>query len=229
MSTNFSKNLSTLNEYVKNRIKEFEKLGKIGETTFNFKPFLDVELKANVKTELLFCISTANSSAVSGIKFQKALENLDLEKLSEDNIEELMRKAGVRFSSKKAVYARKALDNFEYVKIAMEMEDKEARNFIVKKFKGIGYKEASHFLRNIGRKNLAIIDRHVIKWLEERGVETKLKTKLKTKSKTKSQAKSLTPKNYERLERVLKEFAKDVSLAEFDLLIWSSITGKVLK
>ncbi len=228
MSTNtfFNHFSNPFSRYVKNRIKEFEKLGKSGETTFNFKPFLDLELKANIKTELLFCISTANSSAISGIKFQKALENLNLEKLSEDNIEELMRKAGVRFSGKKAVYARKALDNFEYIKLAMEMEDMEARNFIVKKFKGIGYKEASHFLRNIGRKNLAIIDRHVIKWLEEKGVEIKLN---ETKSKAKSQTKSLTPKNYERLERVLKEFAKDISLAEFDLLIWSSITKKVLK
>jgi thermostable 8-oxoguanine DNA glycosylase len=37
---------------------------------FNFKPFLDAEYKADLFSELCFCLLTANSSASLGIKAQ---------------------------------------------------------------------------------------------------------------------------------------------------------------
>lgn len=78
-------------------------------------------------------------------------------------------------------------------------------------------KEASHFLRNIGYKNLAIIDFHILDLLEE--------YKLIEKPKT------LSPKNYIEIENVLRELAQktNTKLGELDLYLWYKETGKILK
>ncbi len=203
---------SEVMEYVKKRVEEFERLGKEGRTVFNFRPFLDLKLKANVKTELAFCISTANSSALSGLKFQKSLEDLNLDNLSVDEIEGLMRSAGVRFARRKAYYVKEALERFEIIERALSMNDFEARKTLLK-IKGFGMKESSHFLRNLGRKNVAIVDRHVLRWLSEKGYSFKL------------------PRDYVKAELALSVIAEGMglTLAELDLLIWFEMTGKVLK
>jgi len=169
-----------------------------------------LKLKATIKTELAFCISTANSSALAGIRFQKSLESLDVSKLTPKDFEALMRSAGVRFAKRKAEYVFEALKNFDSVEMALKLKSADARRILVKNVKGLGYKEASHFLRNLGRRDVAIIDRHVLRWLGEEKV---------------------TPKNYERLERRLKKIAEGmgVDLAELDLRIWFEMTGRVLK
>ena len=197
---------------ISRRIKEFERLGKYGETTFDFRPFLDLKFKATSETELAFCISTANSSALSGLKFQKSLEGLSLNDLSVEEIERLMRESGVRFASRKAEYIKIAIDKFDVVERAVKLDDFSARRELLK-LKGLGMKESSHFLRNVGRKNLAIVDRHVLRWLEGEGYKFKL------------------PKDYTKAEEVLRRIAKEkrLTLAELDLIIWFEMTGKVLK
>lgn len=199
--------------YIERRIREFQRLGKKGETIFDFSPFLNLRLKATIKTELVFCICTANSSAVSGLRVQKALEHRDPEDLKPNEWENLLRRSGVRFYRKKAMYIRMAIRVYE------EIEDlirSGAREELVKLVKGLGYKEASHLLRNVGNE-YAIIDRHVMRWLMEKGY---LKKEIK-----------LTPKRYEKLEALLKRIAnrKRMSLSELDLWIWASRTGMVLK
>ncbi len=203
---------SEVMEYVKKRVEEFERLGKKGRTVFNFRPFLDLKLRADVKTELAFCISTANSSALSGLNFQKSLEDLNLEDLSVDEIEGLMRSAGVRFARRKAYYVKEALERFNTIERALRMNDFEARKNLLK-IKGLGMKESSHFLRNLGRKNVAIVDRHVLRWLSEKGYSFKL------------------PRDYVKAELALSRIAESMglTLAELDLLIWFERTGKVLK
>ena len=197
---------------ISRRIKEFERLGKYGETTFDFRPFLDLKVKATIETELAFCISTANSSALSGLKFQKSLEGLSLNDLSVEEIERLMRESGVRFASRKAEYIKIAIDKFDVVERALKLDDFSARRELLK-LKGLGMKESSHFLRNVGRKNLAIVDRHVLRWLEGEGYKFKL------------------PKDYTKAEEVLRRIAKEkrLTLSELDLIIWFEMTGKVLK
>ena len=197
---------------ISRRIKEFERLGKYGETTFDLRPFLDLKIKATIETELAFCISTANSSALSGLKFQKSLEGLSLNDLSVEEIERLMRESGVRFASRKAEYIKIAIDKFDVVERALKLDDFSARRELLK-LKGLGMKESSHFLRNVGRKNLAIVDRHVLRWLEGEGYKFKL------------------PKDYTKAEEVLRRIAKEkrLTLAELDLIIWFEMTGKVLK
>ncbi|MFX1600424.1 MAG: N-glycosylase, partial [Promethearchaeota archaeon] len=81
----------------------------------------------------------------------------------------------------------------------------------------IGYKEASHFLRNIGYSNYAIIDFHIIDLLVQYNLIEKPKTLTKTK--------------YLKIEQVLKGIANklNLNLAELDLYLWYLETGKILK
>ena len=194
------------------RLREFERLGREGKTVFDFRPFLDLKIKATLETELVFCISTANSSALAGLRFQKSLERLDLRDLSVREIEELMRNSGVRFASKKAEYVKMALEKFYFVERSLKLNDFEARRILLG-IKGLGMKESSHFLRNIGRKDVAILDRHVLRWLNGLGYNFKL------------------PVDYLKAEETLRKIAKikNLTLAELDLVIWFKMTGKVLK
>ncbi len=195
-------------EGIRQRIKEFEMLGKNGQVTFNFRPFLDLEIDATIETELAFCISTANSSAKSGLKFQKMLEDKDVFAMGVLDFEDLLKSAGVRFYKRKALYIKDAIEKLRNMKIP---DDERARDFLVKEIRGLGYKEASHFLRNIGR-DFAILDRHILEWL---GVSQR----------------SLSRKKYVEIEENFKEIAKRTgkSVSELDLLLWSMKTGLVLK
>ncbi len=201
---------------IKRRLEEFEKLGKKGTVTFDFNPFVDLKIRATIQTELAFCISTANSSAISGLKFQKSLENLKI--LTPNAIENLLRSAGVRFWSRKAKYIFEALQNFKPIERALRLKSSEAREYLVKNVRGLGYKEASHFLRNIGRKDVAIIDRHILRWLNEKGYINEIPN-------------SLSVRSYKKIENILKKIGREmgVSLAELDLILWFQMTGKVLK
>lgn len=211
--------IEKIEKIIKNRLKEFETLGSDGFVTFSFFPFLNLKVKATIQSELAFCISTANSSAISGLHFQKSLEGVNLNNLSmlqHKEIEERLKKAGVRFYRRKALYIRNALASFDVINRTLD-DDRKARDKLVKAVKGFGYKEASHFLRNIGRKNVAIVDRHILKWLCENGLI--------------EYPKSLSRKNYLKIEKILEDLSleKDMSLAELDLYLWYEKTKKVLK
>ena len=84
------------------------------------------------------------------------------------------------------------------------MQDKnkneyEKREWLVKNIKGIGYKEASHFLRNIGYKNIAIIDFHILDLLVKNNL-------LKEKPKT------LTKGKYLEIENILRKLAQNLCI-----------------
>lgn len=94
-------------------------------------------------------------------------------------------------------------------------EDK--RELLVKCVSGFGMKEASHYLRNTGHTNLAILDRHILRTMQEHHVIKKIP--------------SLTKKNYLRLEKKFREFAKQqhIPVDELDMTIWAMNVGEVLK
>jgi N-glycosylase/DNA lyase len=126
-------------------------------------------------------------------------------------------KGNCRFHNNKASYIVEARNFIDYIK-KLPKDGIEARDFIVQNVKGLNYKEASHFLRNIGYKNLAIIDGHILNSLKEFGV-------------IKSNARPKNKKEYLNLENKIKDFSKDIKIPmdELDLLLWSMKTGKVLK
>ena len=84
--------------------------------------------------------------------------------------------------------------------------------------KGLGYKEASHFLRNIGFEGYAILDIHVVRLLHELDVLPEAK-------------RPANRKQYLFMEEKMREFSKDIKIPmdELDLALWSYRTGEILK
>lgn len=86
------------------------------------------------------------------------------------------------------------------------------------RIKGLGYKESSHYLRNIGFKGYSILDKHIVRCLAELGVIDSAKP----------------PANRSRYldtETKMRQFAGEVGIDfdELDLVLWSMKTGEILK
>ena len=100
-------------------------------------------------------------------------------------------------------------------------DDREARRDYFARtpgIKGIGYKEGSHYLRNIGYRGYAILDKHILRSLHELHVIDQPKP-------------PTTRQKYLAIEARMKEFAAeiDIDFDELDLLFWSNKTGMILK
>jgi len=132
----------------------------------------------------------------------------------------------VRFHNHKAGYIVRARRRFfpdgtPKLRAALNRSPspQDARAWLVSEIDGFGFKEASHFLRNIGRgEDLAILDRHVLRNLVRHGVIRRLPT-------------SLTPRRYLAIETRMRAFAATVGipLGALDLLFWSRETGEIFK
>lgn len=195
---------SKTRKLIDSRIREFKAIGESSNTKL-FK-------------ELCFCILTANFNAERGIKIQKEIGNGFIT-LSEKQLAKKLKQSGYRHPNIRAKYiveARKHKNSLKEI-INSSKNESEAREWLVGNVKGIGFKEGSHFLRNIGRKNLAIIDFHIIDLL--------VKERLIKKPKT------LNKKRYLEIENLLERIAlkSGLNLAELDLYLWFQETGKVLK
>jgi N-glycosylase/DNA lyase len=96
------------------------------------------------------------------------------------------------------------------------LREKELREWLVRNIKGIGWKESSHFLRNMGFKNFAILDRHVLKTLNKYGILDEI-------------PRTLSKKIYLGIERKLKNIADHlhITLAELDLYLFYLDAGKI--
>jgi N-glycosylase/DNA lyase len=174
--------------------------------------------------ELCFCICTPQSRAVCCDKAIKGLERSG--KLFTGTVKEIREGlSGVRFPNNKAGYIKEARDFFSSrggieIKKYVDLSDiGRTRDFFVENVKGIGYKEASHFLRNIGHGGgLAILDVHIIKNMVKYGI-------LQDKPACISRA------CYAELEEKLKRFSKktDIPMDELDILFWSMETGVIFK
>ena len=190
-------------EIVGLRIKEFSALGE--------KP------SPELFKELCFCTLTANFDAEKTIALQEIVSDGFLE-LSEKKLEEQLRKFGYRYPNRASyiVESRKFKDALKGIVFSFS-EEKEARQWLAENVKGLGFKEASHFLRNIGFQNLAIVDFHIVDLLERHKLIRKPKT--------------MTKKKYLEIEETLAGIGKKagMGLAELDLYLWFLETGKVLK
>jgi N-glycosylase/DNA lyase len=190
--------VSSISKIISQRMKEFAGLGK--------------KSNEEIFKELCFCLLTANFNARGGIKIQKEIGDGFLH-LSEKQLSELLTRLGHRFPNSRAKFIIEARENFKKI----NLKDENIRESLVKNIKGLGMKEASHFLRNIGFSNYAIIDFHIIDFLVRNGLTEKPKT--------------LTEKKYLEIESLLKKIAEktNLSLGELDLYLWHLETGKVLK
>jgi N-glycosylase/DNA lyase len=182
------------------------------------------EPEKRIFSELCFCICTPQSKA---IKCDEAISYLSGEGILYNGGFPQIRAGlkAVRFPNNKAKYILEAREKLKY-KASIKIKDKidigdifTTREWLVKNIKGLGFKEASHFLRNIGfGKNLAILDVHIIKNMKIYGV-------IRTIPKT------ISNKKYINLENRLRKFSKDINIPmdELDLLLWSKETGQIFK
>jgi len=167
-------------------------------------------------SELCFCILTANSKAITAIKLQKIIGTSGFLRMPQEKLAETIKSVGHRFHNNKArfiVCARK----FRKIKKILSKE-KNPRGFLVKNVKGLGQKEASHFLRNTGHFDFSIIDRHIVNLLYEHGLYPE-------------RYEGFRAKEYLRVEDSLRILADKTrtSLGELDLYLWFIKTGHVLK
>jgi N-glycosylase/DNA lyase len=191
-------------DLVKKRLREFSEMQKKREE--------------DIFSELCFCILTANFNAEKSMKIQEKIGEGFLS-LPEKQLADRLKELGHRYPNTRARYiilARKYKNSIKNIMKSFKEENK-LREWLVKNIKGIGYKEASHFLRNIGYFNFAILDFHIIDCLVKHGLIQRPKVLSKGK--------------YLEIENLLREIAKkaDISLAELDLYLWYLETGKILK
>ncbi len=173
--------------------------------------------RGEIFSELCFCILTANYTAEGGIRIQQSLAKHFMDKPQQE-MAECLRSLGHRFPNKRAEFICGARQLCDVIVQALKMDDLQAREWLVGNVKGLGYKEASHFLRNIGRKDVAIIDRHILRFLKDKEIIA-------------SAPKTLSRRSYLSFERLLSAVSNSmgISLAELDLYLWYMMTGKILK
>ena len=181
--------------------------------------FKEIDKKSNDELfkELCFCILTANFNAEKSIKIQKEIGECFLTD-SKDVLAQKLRDCGHRFPNARATYISESIKCKDSLGEIVQIQDGNAlREWIVENVKGLGYKEASHFLRNVGFDDYAIIDFHIVDLL----VDYKLIEKPKT----------ITKRKYITIENLLKKLARktNLTLAELDLYLWYMETGKILK
>ncbi len=175
--------------------------------------------------ELTFCILTPQSGAFVCWDAVKRLLAHDL--LFTGGYEEIREAVfPVRFFNNKSKYIIEARDFFVSdgsMRIRETLSGigtvSEKRAFLIRNVKGIGWKESSHFLRNVGfGEDLAILDRHILKNLVRLGVIGAVPS-------------SVTGADYVEIEGLMRGFcsSREISMADLDLLLWQRETGRVFK
>lgn len=175
--------------------------------------------------ELVFCLLTPQSKAKICWNAVERMTKKNLI-LGGDKKEIIDAIEGVRFKYKKAEYIIEARNLFsidgkikikDFIKKIMPPSN--AREWMVKNVKGMGYKEASHFLRNIGfGENFSILDRHILKNLKFIGIIEEIPS-------------SLNKNRYITIEKKMKKFSEEIEipLSHLDLVLWYKETGEIFK
>ena len=190
----------TKEELIKKRLEEFSTLPK--EKYFQ---------------EFIFCILTPQSNAK---QCWNAVEQLlKLENWSPSTISKILQ-TQTRFHNNKTIYLLEARNIWQEIeKDLQNTNSKELRNQLAEKVKGYGLKEASHFLRNIGKSNneIAILDRHILRNLKTLDIISEDRIKNKA--------------HYLKIEDEFIQFSQEIRipLDELDLLFWSRENGEIFK
>ena len=171
--------------------------------------------------ELAYCLLTPQSSAVNADKAIQLLRYEDF-RFSEIDPEPLLHQKEfyIRFHKTKSKHLLVFKEQFDEIHQHLTNGGSgiELREWLVKNVKGLGWKESSHFLRNIGHRDLAILDRHILKNLLRLGVIKEIPA-------------TLTAKRYLDIEKKFMAFSRRINIPmdELDLLFWSMETGEILK
>lgn len=172
--------------------------------------------------EMCFCLLTPQSSAAQCALVSEELERRAFRETGFDPTSLLRSHEGgyVRFHNTKAQRLLAARTQWfdTFGRLRGDLPDRHLRNVLADTVGGLGYKEASHFLRNIGRTDLAIVDRHIIRNLLRLGVLHEW-------------PKSISRRRYMEIEALFEDLARSVAIPmdELDLLLWRRETGFLLK
>ncbi len=167
--------------------------------------------------EFVFCTLTPQSNAQ---KCWQAVEQISaLNDFAEDKIRSIL-KSKTRFHNNKTCYLIENKAKWNNLRESLNNNNtKELRNWLADNVKGYGLKEASHFLRNIGKsKNqIAILDRHILRNMQKYNIISDIKIKNK--------------KDYLEKEQKYLDFANQIGIPadELDLLWWSTENGEIFK
>ena len=182
---------------------------------------------ARLWEELVFCIFTAGASAKMGLRSIEAVRPLLLEGAAEEMTAALKAAGAHRFPVARPGYVVIARDYFRrHCKMRLReslvsfANPIDRRDWLAREpeIKGLGYKESSHFLRNVGLNGYAILDKHVLRCMSDLGV-------------IESPRPPTTRSRYLEIENKLRQFARDfrIDFDELDLVLWSLKTGEILK
>ncbi len=175
--------------------------------------------------EMVFCFFTGGCSARMGIRSIEAVRHLLADGSQQDLAAAL---TGVhRYPNARSRYIVASRDHLmEHCglrlreKLSSFSDDMERRDWLVKDkgIKGLGYKEASHYLRNIGFSGYAILDKHVLNCLAELGLID-------------DPSPPTRRDRYIATETALRDLSSDlnIDMDEMDLVLWSMKTGEILK
>ncbi|HVF29473.1 MAG TPA: hypothetical protein VNA22_00825 [Pyrinomonadaceae bacterium] len=194
------------------RLSEFRSVGHDGSD-------------ARLWEEMVFCFFTGGCSAKMGLRSVDAIRHL----LADGTQPELAQAlTGVhRYPNARARYvyaSRNFLKEHCDLKLRAKLDSFDCglarRDWLVKEkgIKGLGYKEASHFLRNVGFSGYAILDKHVLRCLAELKI-------IDSPEPPNTRSKYLT------VEGKLKDLTEKtkIDFDEMDLVLWSIKTGQILK
>jgi N-glycosylase/DNA lyase len=194
---------SDVSSRVRQRIQEFK--------------HIDTHAPEDLFNELCFCILTANFNAQRTLQIHATLCTC-FSTATKETLAKKLKACGYRFPAIRATYIVNATSQTTAIQTAIHnLDGYERRDWLVDHIDGLGYKEASHFLRNIGYDDYAIIDSHILDLLERYHLRRRPKT--------------LTKKRYLNIERLLHTLARqaDLTVAELDLYLWYLETGTILK
>lgn len=169
--------------------------------------------------ELCFCVMTANYSAKGAISIQNKIGEGFLY-MGEEELKLTLRELGYRFWNpryKFFIENRRLFGKLRDI-LGSDVSTFQKRKILVKEVKGFGMKEASHFLRNVGVFDAAILDRHILRVMKKYGYIDDI-------------PKTITEKTYVNFEKVFFQIADDFGKPPgiLDLYIWFMEKGCVDK
>lgn len=174
--------------------------------------------KEQIFGELCFCLLTANTSAEMGIRTQSSIGTDGFLNLEEKELRDALKHVKYRFYNLRSHFitgARWIIDELPSLINSSDMVS--VRDYLVENVKGIGYKEASHFLRNVGTFDFAILDKHILRMLKQEF--------------PKLEPRATTRKHYLAAEEHIVKMAEEMGLRPgiLDLYMWKLATGKLIK
>ena len=199
---------------VRARLREFRQVWRDGSD-------------ARLWEEMVYCIFTAGASAKMGQSAVLAIKPLLKDGTRTAMTRALVKPPAYRFHNVRPKYVVATRDYFRQ-SISMQLRQalKDMRDPFARRdwlateprIKGLGYKEASHFLRNVGFKGYGILDKHILRCLAELGVIDSAKP-------------PTTRRRYLDTEERMRQFAQaaGIDFDELDLVLWSIQTGEISK